>query len=168
MSTSYSITETASFTITHARYIASKVATDLKRFQRFYGAPSDERIDQYEIELALLLKHDAVETVVYGFQRGGKWTEASVSYRALPGGNLSADDDPGKIRPWLDVEGATFSSFLTYQSGALGPGELEAIESECGFQRSNGSVPPLEAGYWADDLNYVAEGRGLGRAVVRR
>jgi hypothetical protein len=56
MSTSYSITETASFTITHARYIASKVATDLKRFQRFYGAPSDDWIDKYETELALLLK----------------------------------------------------------------------------------------------------------------
>src|SRR5690348_16806469 len=63
MSISYSITETESFTITHARRIASKVATDLKRFQRFYGSPSDERIDQYEIELTLLLKHDAVDNV---------------------------------------------------------------------------------------------------------
>jgi len=140
----------------------------LSAFQRFYGSPSNERIDQYEIELALLLKHDAVDNVVYGFKRDGKWTEASVRYRALPGGNLSADDDPGKIRPGLDVEGASFTSFLTYKSGALAPGELKEIERECGFERSDGSAPPLEAGYWADDLNYVAGGRGLGRAVVRR
>jgi hypothetical protein len=168
MSTSYSITETASFTITHARHIASKVATDLKRFQRFYGAPSDDWIDKYEIELALLLKHNAVDNVVYGFKRDGKWTQASARYRALPGGDLSADDDPGKIRPGLDVEGASFTSFLTYKSGALGPGELEEIETESGFERSTGSAPPLEAGHWADDLTYSAGGRGLGRAVVRR
>jgi hypothetical protein len=168
MSTSYSVTESESFTITHARRIASKVATDLKRFQRFYRAPSDDWIDKYETELALLLKHDAVDNVVYGFKRDGKWTEASVRYRALPGGILSTDDDPGKIRPGMDVEGASFTSFLTYKSDALGPGELEAIETECGFERSTGSAPPLEAGYWADDLTYSAGGRGLGRAVIRR
>ncbi len=66
---SHTTTTTSSFTITHARYIASKVATDLKRFQRFYGAPNDTVIDQYEGELAGLLKYDAVEYVVYGFQR---------------------------------------------------------------------------------------------------
>jgi hypothetical protein len=168
MSTSYSVTETESFTVTHARRIASKVATDLKRFQDFYGKPSDEWIDKYETELVLLLKADAVDEVVYGYKRGGNWTEATVRYRALAGGTLSADDDPGKIRPRLDVDGASFGSFLTYKPGVLSSAEKEEIAAECGFQRSNGSAPSLEKGYWADDLNYVAGGRGLGRAVVRR
>jgi hypothetical protein len=168
MSTSYSITESATFTISHARYIASKVATDLKRFQRFYGSPGDEWIDKYETELTLFLKADAVQDVVYGFKREGKWTEACVRYSALPGGNLSTDDDPGKIRPGLDVAGASFTSFLNYNAAKLEPGELESIERECGFQRSTYSAPMLEGGRWVDDLNYVAGGRGLGRSVVQR
>lgn len=167
---SYSISESESFTIAHARRIASKVATDLKRFQRFYNAPTDTWIDNYEAELVTLLQHDAVNSVVYGFKRNGFWTEASVRYRALPGGSLAADDDPGKIRPGLDVAGAVFTSFLSYSSAwfALPASEQAKIEASLPFQRSTGTAPALEAGQWADDLNYLAGGRGLGRSVVRR
>ena len=98
--TSYTTTETNSFTMTHARYIASKVATDLKRFQRFYSSPSDDWIDRYEGELAGLLKHDLVDNVVYGFQRNSLWTPASVRYRAIPGGSLL-----GGRRPRQDQAG---------------------------------------------------------------
>ena len=35
MSYSYTISTLTSFTVTHARHIAAKVATDLKRLQRF-------------------------------------------------------------------------------------------------------------------------------------
>src|SRR5208282_4485649 len=169
MSTSYSITETASFTVTHARYIASKVATDLKRFQRFYGSPSDLWIDNYEGELVGLLKHEAIDNVVYGFKRNGLWTPASVRYRALPGGSLAADDDPGKIRPGIDVTGDSFTSFLSYSSTwfALTAGERDEIEQELPFQRASGTASGLEKGYWADDLNYVAGCRGLGRSTVK-
>jgi hypothetical protein len=35
---SYTITESATtFTVTHARHMAAKVSTDLKRMQRLYG-----------------------------------------------------------------------------------------------------------------------------------
>ena len=44
MSYSYTVTESTTFTVTHARHIAAKVATDLKRLQRFYGKPSDSAI----------------------------------------------------------------------------------------------------------------------------
>ena len=37
---SYTITETTTFTVTHARHMAAKVSADLKRMQRFYGYPS--------------------------------------------------------------------------------------------------------------------------------
>jgi hypothetical protein len=166
---SYTTTETSSFTITHARYIASKVATDLKRFQRFYGSPTDIRIDLFEGELAGLLKHDAVDNIVYGFQRNSLWTPASVRYRALPGGTLLADDDPGKIRPGIDIAGAHFTSFLSYSSRwwSLSPAERETIEKGLPIQRSTGSSPGLETGAWSDDLSYSAGGRGLGRSSVR-
>ena len=39
MSDSYTISESESFTVTHARHMAAKVATDLKRMQRLYGSP---------------------------------------------------------------------------------------------------------------------------------
>ena len=167
--TSYTTTETSSFTITHARYIASKVATDLKRFQRFYGAPSDEWVDRYEGELAGLLKHDLVENVVYGFQRNSLWTPASVRYRAIPGGTLMSDDDPGKIRPGIDIAGARFASFLSYSSSwsVLSHAGRASIEQSLPIQRSTGLSPGLETGAWSDDLSYSAGGRGLGRSSVR-
>jgi len=43
--------DSVSFTVTHARHMAAKVATDLKRMQRLYGAPSDPSIADYEGEL---------------------------------------------------------------------------------------------------------------------
>ena len=49
MSSSYTDTTTETFTILHARYLASKVATDLQKFHRFYnGQPTLEWIEKYE------------------------------------------------------------------------------------------------------------------------
>jgi len=167
----YTTNESETFTLLHARYIASKVATDLKRIQRFYqGVPSDNTIERYEKELAVLLKYDVVATVTYGFKRNGAWTEVTVRYTALPGGSLQADDDPGKIRPNLDIAGASFYSFLTHNDNwsNLSAAERTAIEGESPVSRGTGDNPPLESGYWLSDLNYSAAGRGLGRATVRR
>ncbi|TCU21812.1 hypothetical protein EV130_110156 [Rhizobium azibense] len=168
---SYSTTDTEAFTIAHARRIASKVATDLLRFQSLYnGVPSDATINDYEKEIVEFLRHDCVDTVTYGFKRDGKWTEAVVRYRALSGGILVSDDDPGKIRPRLDVAGASFTSFLSYSNNwwSKTPAERQAIENGCPFQRTSGTEPPLESGYWTEDLNYIAGGRGLGRSTVRK
>ena len=171
MSSSYAITESETFSFANAKKIASQVASDLLRFQTLYGSPSDDWINKYEAEMVQMLWHDAVKEVVYGFKREGKWTEAAIRYIARPGGTLVPNDDPGKIRPRLDVAGAAFTSFLTYSdrwSGTLTPAEREAIERASGFQRSSGTAPSLEAGYWTDDRNYIAGGRGLGRSSVRR
>ena len=171
MSGSYTTSGTISntFTIVHAKHIASKVATDLLRFKRFYGSPSDEWINLYEAELIVLLKYDAVDTVIYGFQRNGLWTRASAKYIALPGGSIHADDDPGKIRPGLDVQNAHFTSYLTYSFRFWDRSATEQanIESELPFRRGIGSTSGLETGYWANDRNYLAGGRGLGRSTVK-
>ena len=163
------VTISDTFTIAHARGIASKVATDLLRFKRFYGSPSDEWIDLYEAELVVLLKYDAVDTVIYGFQRNDLWTMASARYVALPGGSIHVDDDPGKIRPGLDVRNSCFSSFLTYSSRwwNLSAAARTNINNELPFQRGSGNLSGLEAGYWAGDRNYFAGGRGLSRSTVR-
>src|SRR5215208_6036058 len=51
MSYSYTLTETTTFTLTHAKHMAAKVATDLKRMQRLYNLPSDTDINNYEAEV---------------------------------------------------------------------------------------------------------------------
>jgi len=169
MSTSFSLTLTESFTITHARHIASKVATDLLRFQRFYGRPSNAAIDAYEKELVALLKQDYVHTVTYGFKRNGNWVIA-LRYRARSGGILIVDDDPGKIRPGEDITSAAFTSFLVYNSNwfSLTLQQQEQFEATLPFRRSTGQEPGIENGWWADDLTYSAGGRGLGRSTLRR
>src|SRR4051812_43126141 len=115
MSYSYSYTESSTFTVTHARHMAAKVATDLKRMQRFYGHPSDTRIGQFEAEAIELIKAGYLGTVTYGFQRNGNWIEPTLRYTARDLAGASAnDDDPGRIRPGADVSGAVFKSYLTY------------------------------------------------------
>ena len=152
MNSSYTSTGTISdtFTVAHAKRIASKVATDLLRFQRFYGSPSNYWINRYEAELIVLLEYDAVDIMVYGFQRNGLWTMASARYVALPGGSIQVDDDPGKVRPGFDVSGASFASFLTYSSRwwSLSATSRENIQNELPFQRTVGSSSGLETGYW--------------------
>src|SRR6266705_2713455 len=107
---SYSITESESYTITHARYVASKVKTDLLRLQRFYGGPSNTRIDNYEAELIAMLKGDYLDTVIYGFKRTGNWIVA-LKYTSTSGGVLVSDQDPGAIKPGEDIAGASFGSY---------------------------------------------------------
>ena len=64
---SYTITESATFTVTHARHMAAKVSADLKRMQRFYGYPSDSDIVDYESEAVELLKAGYFDTLTVGW-----------------------------------------------------------------------------------------------------
>ena len=61
MSYSYTVTDTITFTRTHARHMAAKVATDLKRMQRFYGEPSEKWIDAFEAEAVEFLKEGLLD-----------------------------------------------------------------------------------------------------------
>ena len=169
MSIPYTTTETNSFTITHAKHIAAKVATDLMRFTRFYKKPTLQEINDYEIELIALLKGGYLKKVIYGFHRNGNWVEA-LQYHALPDGALVGDDDPGKIRPGSDVLGESFTSHLWTNSrwDKLLPSEKEAIYAAIPFTRESAPVMPLENGVWSSGLNYSAGGRGLNRSTIIR
>ncbi|MDP3993431.1 MAG: hypothetical protein Q8P75_00430 [bacterium] len=169
MSNSYTFTETQTFTFTDAKYIAAKVATDLARFRRFYNSPSLELIKQYEEELTALLKADYLDNITYGFKRGEKWIEA-LRYHALSGGSLVGDDDPGKIRPGVDVMGAHFTSFLVLNSrwSQLSTAAQEAFEANLPFRRGGGDEPALESGYWSHGHNYASGGRSIGRSTIIR
>lgn len=126
------------------------------------------RIAEFEGELTELLKYDAVQSVVYGFKRNSVWTAAAIKYVSGIGGMIAVDDDPGKIRPNLDVSGAGFTSFLCYSAGWLNrpQAERDNIVSRLPIQRATYAEPGLEAGHWASDRTYGAGGVALSRHNV--
>ena len=169
MTSSYTYSETQTFTITHARHIAVKVATDLKRLQRFYDKPTDNEINDYEKEIIILLKHGYLETVTYGFQKNGKWIEPTIKYSEKDlFGAYANDDDPGRIRPNANISGASFHSFLTYNSNwdSLTQTEKDAIKNLMPFKRGYGDEPDI-SGYMNSDRIYSAGGHALYRETVR-
>ena len=169
MSYSVTYTGTKTFTRTHARHMAAKVATDLKRLQRFYGNPGDRWIANYEAEVIEFLKEGYLGTVRYGFWRNGNWIEPTLSYTARDLDGASAnDDDPGRVRPGADIRGASFYSYLTHslwwelQDAA----EQARFRSRLPFQRGGAPEPGID-GYLSADRVYSAGGRALERATVR-
>lgn len=168
MSSSFTITDTRTFTITHARHLAAKIATDLKRIQRLYGAPSDWAINQYETEAIELLRLGYLDNVTYGFRRTGNWIAPTLRYTSADLG-MGNDDDPGRITPGANIDNASFGSYMNYTARwfALTTMERETIERELPIQRSHSDVPGVEGGYFADDKSYSSGGRTLTRASVR-
>lgn len=169
MSSSYTLTQTATFTLTHARHMAAKVATDLKRMQRFYGLPSDTSIAAYEAEVTEMLKAGYLANVSYGFRRNDQWIEPTLRYTAYDlAGAAANDDDPGRVRPGADITGASFYSYLVYSSAwhALSTAQQQAFESGLPFSRGSAPEPGVR-GYFSDDRTYSAGGQALNRASVR-
>ena len=100
MSSTY--TFSTSFTITHARYLASKVAADMRQMNLHYGAPNLVQIPDYEEELAILLKGGYVWAYEFGFKRDEKRVVTCYYTRREL---ASADDRPGKVDPSADITG---------------------------------------------------------------
>jgi hypothetical protein len=169
MSTSYTLSETATFTATHAKHMAAKVATDLKRMQRLYGSPGDIDIDRYEQEAIAFLKAGYLGTVTYGFRKDGNWIEPTIRYTArdLAGGSAN-DDDPGRIRPGKDVSNATFYSYLTYSTSwdVASESEKESFRQTLPFKRGSAPEPGI-SGYFNQDQTYSSGGRAIDRSSVR-
>jgi hypothetical protein len=169
MSDSYSYTESRTFTVTHARHMAAKVATDLKRMQRFYGKPSDVSIAEYETEATEMLRAGYLDTVTYGFKKDGKWIEPTLRYTARDLAGMSAnDDDPGRIRPNVDITGASFASYMTYTAAwdQLTQAKRDAFKATLPFVR-NGAAEPGISGYLSNDRTYSSGGKALDRSIVR-
>jgi hypothetical protein len=169
MASSYTYSETATFTLTHAKHMAAKVAADLKRMQRMYGWPTDLWIEKYEAEVVELLKAGYLGTVTYGFRRNDNWVEPTLKYTARDLQGASAnDDDPGRISPGANVQGATFHSYLTYSTAwdFLTYAQQQAFKGGLPFQRGGGTEPTI-SGYLVEDRTYSAGGRALGRSSVK-
>ncbi|HDS1579350.1 TPA: hypothetical protein QEL15_001420 [Stenotrophomonas maltophilia] len=166
---SYTVSQTNTFTVTHARHMAAKVAADLKRMQRLYGQPSDADITNYETEVVELLKAGYLGTVTYGYKRDGQWIEPTLRYSAKDlAGADGHGDDPGKVRPGKNVEGAMFYSYLTYSTtwSNLSSTQQDTFKKSLPFQRG-GAPEPTVNGFFSPDLTYTAGGKALDRSSVR-
>lgn len=168
MSFSYTKTATSTFTIIHARYLSSKVAADMHLCASYYGQPSEQRIREYAEELAQYLNEGYVSEYEFGYKKDGKRV-VSWRYRVDANGNLTTDDRPGKVVPYVDVTGAIFFNILTQNSkfSSLSPDEQARFERGLPLQRSNGQSPSDGSGYWTTDRNYYSGGQGLGRQTFQ-
>ena len=169
MSYSSSYTETKTFTLTHAKHLSAKVATDLKRIQRLYGSPSDTQIANFESELVELLKAGYLDSITYGYQRDGKWIEPTLRYTSKDLSSMSAnDDDPGRIKPGANIDGASFRSYLMSNSSwhVLSAEAQSAFSSNLAIQRVGAEQPGLN-GYLSSDKSYSAGGKALDRSTLK-
>ena len=164
----YTTTESKTFTVTHARHIATKIGTDLKRLQRFYGEPIDGDIIEYEKEVIALLAGDYLDSIEYGFKRNhnNEWCVA-LKYEARSGGILISDDTPGRIPTGVNVGGCTFKSFLItnhkWSNLSLDRQNQIYADAKVSVTRTSGSEPD---GNWKYDKTYSAGGRGVIRSSL--
>lgn len=161
-------TQTSTFTVTHARNLAAKVATDLKRMQRFYGYPNDKDISNYETEIVALLKAGYLGIASYGFKKDGDWIEPTLRYSAQQLSASTTDNDPGRIPPNADISGASFYSYLTYSTAWFDLSKEQKVEFKKAlpFFRGGADEPGIN-GYISRDLTYSSGGKSLDRSIIR-
>lgn len=164
MTYSYTTTETSTFSLTIAKYVTSKVKTDLRQFQRWYGKPPDAEIDDYAEELIVMLAGGYVKWVEYGFRRDGDWV-VSLRYEAGADGTLNADTRAGGVPRGHDVSKANFTSFMHRSSTwwDLTSGERDAIYANLPIKRVSGQEPGYVAGSFTYDRTYSSSGNGIAR-----
>lgn len=164
----YSYTKTSTFTVTHARYIASKIAADLTLCGQYYGTPADSHVREYSDELTTLLRDGYVSEYEFGFKKDDKRV-LSWRYRVTSDGSIETDDRPGKMYSDVDVSTTTYFNFLTYSDKwyELSQRERDRIEEGLPFKRSAGSLPTDGAGHWSSDRTYSASGTGVSRSSFR-
>lgn len=165
---SYSYTKTETFTITHARYLSSKVAADMHLCAQYYGEPSEDSIRRYAEEFAQYLKEGYISKYEFGYKKNGRRV-VCWRYTVSESGTITSDDNAGKVVSFADIDGAVFYNFLWTNAkyAALSSSEQERFEAGLPVNRTAGSPPDDGNGYWTSDKNYSSAGVGLGRQTYR-
>ena len=154
----------------HARHVASKIAADLKRIQRFFGmgVPTDEKIADFQAEAALLLANAYLKEVTYGFigNASGKWVYAA-KYEDIYG-QVSRDSRGGVFSG--DAGNSHFGSFLVYSQkwAELSPSDRQKFNKKLPIRRVLGVEPNIDiGGAWVYDRRKYASGKiGVERAMI--
>lgn len=169
MTTSYSATQ--SFTRTHAKYLASKVVTDLYQCSRLYGSPPTTEVTDYEAELVELLVGGYVAEYEFGFKKNGNrvvsWQYTVNSAGDLVGGGT--DDSAGGIYARAEVAGASHYNSLTYSTKwqILLQTEKDKVKANVPISRITGNLPADGSGYWTADRKYSNGGTAVARRTFR-
>lgn len=158
-------TTTQTFSRTDARYIAGKVAADLRQLSQAYGEPSEDHIGKLMGELTEYLADGYLDRVTYGFRKGEEWV-IGLKYSAADIGSLTSDDRSGRVPRGVDRTGASWYSFLILNSrwNALTAEQRTQYERALPIQRSNGAEPSAGARGWIEDKTYSSSGGGVRRA----
>jgi HORMA domain-containing protein len=168
MSYSFTNTSTFTFTIVHARYLASKVAADMHLCAQYYGQPSEQRVREFAEELAQYLNEGYVQEYEFGYQQRDRRV-VSWHYEVDEDGVITTDDRAGKVVPYADISGAIFFNHLTPNSryARLSASQQIAFLAGLPVQRANGQAPSNGLGYWTSDRSYHSGGRGLSRQTFQ-
>jgi len=153
------------FTITHARHIASRIAGDLRLMSLFYDYPGEDFIPKVLEELAQLLAKDYLKSFEIGFERSGRRRVFTLLYEARADGTLS-DNRAGGVPTNLDVSGADPFNYLIHSDKwwRLTPAERDAFEKTLPVKRTPMEEPQNGSGYWVSDRSYTAGGHGVARS----
>jgi HORMA domain-containing protein len=167
VTTSFTRSATATFSLSSARYVASKIATDLCQLRRYYGTPTDTQIAEYAEEAAILTYHGYVEKVIYGFQRGPSWI-LTLEYTVV-NGTLTTDDRAGGVYRRADVAGAVFHSYMNRTPAwrSLTDADRNEINKTLPFTRTPADAPGYIGGHHTFDRTYSAQGAGFTRSSYR-
>ena len=160
-----SFSQTNTFTITNARYLASKIAADLYQIQRFYGEPSDAKINQFVDEVVTLLKDGYFKSIEYGFKKNDKWVLA-LCYEVSQLNGL--DNSPGRVPIGVDISGATWGSYLCKSDKfyALPAAAQEKVLATLPFARVPWSDP--KAGLNStQDKSYSSGNVDIARRIIK-
>jgi hypothetical protein len=161
-------TRSTSFTIVHARELASRIAADMHLCAVYYSNPSEASIREYAEELAQYLNEGYLEAYEFGYKKNGVRV-VTWRYTVDANGNITTNDRPGKLPACVDISGATFFNHLTQNSAffALPEYQRSAFKADLPVKRVDG-YPPLDgAGYWISDRNYYSGGCGIGRQTFQ-
>ncbi len=165
MSGTYTESKANTFTISHARYLASKVETDLMRLHRYYypshNSPTLIEIKDYHDELVLLQKFNFLDEITYGFKLNGVWVKF-IKYKATQGDHLITDNDPGGVAYSIISTNAMFSSFLTHNNNwNSNSDDGKKFLQETPIDRGWGTDCP---GVGSEQKMYLSGGRGFIRS----
>ncbi len=170
MTTTY--TTSATFTRTHAAYLASTVGTDLYQCHRRYGHPTSETaVRDYIDELEELLAGGYVARYEFGFLASGRRRVLSWSYTVTSVGITGGSDDrAGGVYLAADVSGAKWFNYLTRSQKwwDLGDAGRAAVNARVPITRTAAGEPTDGDGYWVyTDRTYTAGGTQLPRRTFR-
>ena len=165
------ITATQTFTRTHAKHLASKVAADLHQCARLYNKPRASEVADYQAELVELLVGGYVAKYEFGFKKNGKRV-VTWQYRVNASGDLvggGVDDRAGGVYARAKVADAVYFNFLSYSQKwwDLTQGARKAIKDRLPIHRSSGALPADGNGYWISDRTYANGGIAVSRRTFR-